>query len=148
MSSYRDPNPKNSLATFQKAGAFARDKAWSEREIEESKLSVFQGVDAPRSVSSEGSKEFMYGITQDMDAAMRERLLGVTKDHVQKVAEKYLVNVKDDDVSTAILGEKKPWVEEDQKWKVKSLQRSRREAKSGFVIDDYQPSVGRFNSET
>jgi len=121
MSSYRDPNPRNSLTTFRKAGAWARDRPWTDRELEESKLSIFQGIDAPTSVSGDGSKEFMYGITPDMDQQMRERLLSVTKEDVQRVAQQYLVEPKAENVSTAILGEKKPWLDEDKSWSVKSI---------------------------
>jgi len=121
MSSYRDPNPRNSLLTFKKAGEFAKDRAWSDREVEESKLSTFQGIDAPTSVSSDGSKHFMYGITEEMDQQMRERLLSVTKDNVQRVAQKYLVEASERDISVAILGEKKPWVDDDKSWRVRGL---------------------------
>ncbi|OCT46056.1 Mitochondrial presequence protease [Cladophialophora carrionii] len=125
MSSYRDPNPRNSLSVFNRAGIYARDKDWSARELEESKLSIFQGIDAPRSVSSEASKEFMYGITEDMDQQMRERLLGVTKDDVQRVAQKYLVDLPSDLKSVCVLGEKKDWVEQDrEQWQLKSLKMS------------------------
>ncbi|EXJ65534.1 hypothetical protein A1O7_01875 [Cladophialophora yegresii CBS 114405] len=125
MSSYRDPNPRNSLSVFNRAGLYARDKDWSARELEESKLSIFQGIDAPRSVSSEASKEFMYGITEEMDQQMRERLLGVTKDDVQRVAQQYLVDLPSDQKSVCVLGEKKDWVEQDQEqWQVKSLNMS------------------------
>ena len=122
MSSYRDPNPRNSLNVFDRAGIFARDKEWTPRELEESKLSIFQGIDAPRSVSSEASKEFMYGITEDMDQKMRERLLGVTKDDVQRVAQQYLIDLPADLRAVCVLGEKKDWVEKDsKKWQLKSL---------------------------
>lgn len=121
MSSYRDPNPRNSLKIFQNAGAFARDKEWSPRELEEGKLSVFQQIDAPTSVSSDGSKEFMYGITEEMDQKMREELLDVTKDDVQTVAQKYLVGVDPGLQSVCVLGEKKAWVEEGNQWQVKQL---------------------------
>lgn len=121
MSSYRDPNPRNSLATFNRAGIFARDRAWTDRELEESKLSLFQQIDAPRSVSSDGSKEFMYGITQEMDQKRREQLLSVTKDDVKRVAQRYMIEGCDQNVSTAILGEKKDWVEEDKSWYVRGL---------------------------
>lgn len=121
MSSYRDPNPRNSLSTFQKAGEFARDRAWSDRELEESKLSVFQDIDAPTSVSSDGSKEFMYGVTEEMDQEMRERLLSVSKDDVQRVAQKYLVDATTNHISRAILGEKQEWVDKDSDWAMKSL---------------------------
>ncbi|KIX97828.1 uncharacterized protein Z520_06606 [Fonsecaea multimorphosa CBS 102226] len=125
MSSYRDPNPRTSLSVFERAGVYARDKDWSGRELEESKLSIFQGIDAPRSVSSEASKEFMYGITEYMDQEMRERLLGVTKEAVQRVAQKYLVEVPSDLRSLCVLGEKKDWVEQDpDRWQVKSLKMS------------------------
>ncbi len=123
MSSYRDPNPRNSLQVFQRAGAYARDKEWSGRELEESKLSIFQGIDAPRSVSSEASKEFMYGITEDMDQKMRENLLDVTKEDVQRVAQKYLVDLPSELKSVCTLGEKKDWIAKDpDHWQEKSLQ--------------------------
>ena len=120
MSSYRDPNPRNSLKTFQNAGLFARDKDWSPRQLEEGKLSVFQQIDAPTSVSSDGSKEFMLGITAEMEQKMRENLLDVTKEDVQSVAQKYLVDVETDQQAVCVLGEKKAWVE-DGKWQVKRL---------------------------
>ncbi|OAL22373.1 hypothetical protein AYO20_11198 [Fonsecaea nubica] len=125
MSSYRDPNPRTSLSVFERAGVYARDRDWSGRELEESKLSIFQGVDAPTSVSSEASKEFMYGITEDMDQEMRERLLSVTKEAVQSVAQKYLVDLPSDLRSMCVLGEKKDWVEQDpNEWQVKTLKMS------------------------
>jgi Zn-dependent M16 (insulinase) family peptidase len=120
MSSYRDPNPRNSLKTFRNAGRFARDKEWSPREMEEGKLSVFQQIDAPTSVSSDGSKDFMLGITEEMNQKMREDLLDVTKEDVQSAAQKYLVDVENEQQAVCVLGEKKAWVEEGE-WQVKQL---------------------------
>ena len=120
MSSYRDPNPRNSLKIFHNAGKYARDKAWSARELEEGKLSVFQQIDAPMSVSSDGSKEFMLGITEEMDQKMREDLLDVTKEDVQSAAQKYLVDIQAEHQAACVLGEKKAWVEEGE-WQVKQL---------------------------
>ena len=125
MSSYRDPNPRNSLNVFQRAGEYARDKAWTSRELEEGKLSVFQQIDAPTSVSSDASKEFMYDITEDMDQQMRERLLDVTKDDVQRVAQQYLVNAADEQRSVCLLGEKKAWIGQDpEEWQINHLKTS------------------------
>jgi len=125
MSSYRDPNPRNSLKTFRNAGIFARDKEWSPRELEEGKLSVFQQIDAPTSVSTEGSKEFMYGITENMDQKMREDLLDVAKDDIQRVAQKYLVDVQPEQQAVCVLGEKKGWVEDaGPEWQMKQLKMS------------------------
>jgi len=122
MSSYRDPSPRNSLTVFQRAGVFARDKEWSSRELEESKLSIFQQIDAPTSVSSDASKEFMYGITEEMDQQMREHLLDVSKEDVQSVAQKYLVELPAELQSVCVLGEKKDWIGQDPgAWQLRTL---------------------------
>jgi Zn-dependent M16 (insulinase) family peptidase len=64
--SYRDPNVLNTLKTVEDAGNFAINNGWSGRDLEEAKLSVFQGVDAPTSVSQEGMINFLDGITDEM----------------------------------------------------------------------------------
>ncbi len=122
MSSYRDPNPRNTFGIFEKAGMFARDKSWSARELEESKLGVFQQLDAPASVNGEAGKEFMYSITEDMDQKMREQLLDVTAEDVRRVAQQYLVDLPGEQQSVCLLGEKKEWIGQDpQSWQVKHL---------------------------
>lgn len=122
MSSYRDPNPRNTVGIFERAGVFARDKAWTGRELEESKLGLFQQIDAPTSVSGDASKEFTFGITQDMEQRLRERLLDVSKDDVQRVAQQYLVDLPADKRSVCILGEKKEWIGQDpEPWQVRQL---------------------------
>ncbi|KAL9112399.1 MAG: hypothetical protein Q9227_003241 [Pyrenula ochraceoflavens] len=120
MSSYRDPQPRTTLNTFAKAGIFARDRAWTDRELEEAKLGVFQQLDAPIDISGEGQKEFMYGITPKMEQQRRERLLDVTQKDIQQVADKFLIKIDPEAQSTTILGEKKSWV--DESFHVKSMQ--------------------------
>lgn len=115
--SYRDPNPMNTLKVFQNSGIFARDRAWSEREIEEAKLGIFQGLDAPMSVDEEGSRYFMSGVTHEMDQRWREQVLDVTAKHVNEVADRFLVNGSRK--STCILGEKKDWA--GSEWDVRKL---------------------------
>ncbi len=119
MTSYRDPNPRNTMQVIQNAGKFAREKDWTARELEEGKLGVFQQIDAPTSVQSDGSKEFMYGITEDMDQKMRERLLDVTREDIQEAARRYLIDLPPDQHAVCVLGEKKDWVSDD--WEVKHL---------------------------
>ncbi|RMZ80720.1 hypothetical protein DV738_g2578, partial [Chaetothyriales sp. CBS 135597] len=136
MSSYRDPDPRNTLNVYEKAGIFAKDRVWTARELEESKLSVFQQIDAPTSVGTEASKEFIYGITEDMDQQMRERLLDVTKDDVQRVAQQYLVDVPDERRSFAILGDQKKQHKDrialdGQPWQVHNLHRAPSEPNIG-----------------
>lgn len=118
--SYRDPNPQNTMSIMRNAGQWAVDKQWTEQDIEEAKLSVFQSVDAPQSVSDEGMARFLSGISDEMRQTRREQLLDVTKDQVQEVAQTYVVDAlakKEGDM--VFLGEKKPWV--DDGWNVREL---------------------------
>lgn len=118
--SYRDPNPQNTMSIMRNAGQWATEKQWTERDIEEAKLSVFQSVDAPESVSSEGMTRFLSGVTDDMIQERRERLLDVTKEQVREVAQKYIVDALEQGQGRMVfLGEKKPWV--DGSWETKAM---------------------------
>ena len=110
--SYRDPNPQKTVKTMLDAGSWARDRQWSDRDLEEAKLSVFQAIDAPESVSEEGMTRFLSGVDEEMEQTKREALLDVRKQDLLNVAEKYLVQ----DISHShltIIGERQEWVEED-----------------------------------
>lgn len=118
--SYRDPNPLNTTNIMRNAGQWAVDKQWTDRDLEEAKISVFQGVDAPRSVNEEGMGKFLYGITEEMKQERREQLLDVTKDQVREVAQKYVVDSLANQAERLVfLGEKRPWV--DDSWKVNDM---------------------------
>lgn len=118
FSSYRDPNPINTLKVFQNCGIFARDRAWSEREINEAKLGIFQGLDAPMSVDDEGARYFMSGVTENMDQRWREQVLDVTAQDVNNAAQRFLVNGSRK--STCLLGEKKDWADSEG-WDVRKV---------------------------
>ncbi|KAF7888151.1 uncharacterized protein EAF02_002692 [Botrytis sinoallii] len=118
--SYRDPNPLNTMSIMRNAGKWAVQKEWTERDLEEAKLSVFQSVDAPQSVSQEGMTRFVSGVSEEMVQERRERLLDVTKEQVQTVAQKYLVDALENGQGNMVfLGEQKPWV--DGTWETKNL---------------------------
>ncbi|TFB03839.1 Mitochondrial presequence protease [Trichoderma ghanense] len=118
--SYRDPNPQNTLSIMRNAGRWAVEKQWSDRDLEEAKISVFQGVDAPKSVNQEGMARFLSGITEEMKQRKREQLLDVTKDQVRDAAQKYLVEaIKRGEERTTFLGEKQGWV--DGTWTVHEM---------------------------
>lgn len=118
--SYRDPNPVNTLKIMRGAGRWAADKKWSDRDLEDAKISVFQNVDAPTSVNEEGMSRFLYGIDETMRQKRREQLLDVTKDQVREVAQKYIVNALEKQSERAVfLGEKAGWV--DESWKVENM---------------------------
>lgn len=120
MYSYRDPNPQNSMKIMSEAGQWARERAWTAQDLEEAKLSAFQGYDAPQSVSREGMRLFLSGVTDDMLQERRERLLDVTAEQVKTVADEFLVK-RAAEASVAILGEKKDWVSEANGWEFRDL---------------------------
>ena len=124
LSSYRDPNPMASLKVFKNSGFFARDRAWSERELEEAKLGIFQGLDAPTSVDEEGISYFMNGVTYEMEQRWREQVLDVTARDVNRVAQMFLVDPLRQ--ATCVLGEKKEWANSSE-WNVKQLSFGRQE---------------------
>ncbi|KAI9756615.1 MAG: Mitochondrial presequence protease [Chaenotheca gracillima] len=118
--SYRDPNPLNTVKIMRDAGRWAHDREWTDRDLEEAKLSVFQSIDAPESVSEEGMSRFLSGVDESMEQTRREQLLDVTKADVRDVASKFLI----DDASKGrlvVLGEKKEWVKEQDGWTVEDM---------------------------
>ncbi|KAI9718324.1 MAG: Mitochondrial presequence protease [Chrysothrix sp. TS-e1954] len=114
---YRDPNPARSLELMRSIGEWASSKQWSEREIEEAKLSVFQSVDAPEAVSDEGMALFLNGVDQDMEAKRRERLLDVTGSQLKQVAERWVRGTTEGQaMNEVVLGRKlgqEEWLNED-----------------------------------
>ncbi|MCJ1323766.1 Mitochondrial presequence protease [Thelotrema lepadinum] len=118
--SYRDPNPENTMKVILDAGRWARDREWTDQDMEEAKLSVFQGLDAPESVSEEGMTRFLSGVDEDMEQVKREQLLDVSNADVRQAAEQYLVQGLSKS-SMAILGEKKDFVKESEGWTIKEV---------------------------
>ncbi|KAG0004055.1 Mitochondrial presequence protease [Entomortierella chlamydospora] len=102
--SYRDPSPKKTLATYQDSVRWALDRAdFTDQELAEAKLSIFQRMDAPVSAADEGMVVFTEGITDEMRQTRRERLLKVASSDVKEVASRYLL---DQPSSHCILGDK------------------------------------------
>ncbi|KAH0556072.1 Mitochondrial presequence protease [Trichoglossum hirsutum] len=118
--SYRDPNPLNTMKIVRESGAWAREREWTERDMEEAKLSVFQGLDAPQSVSDEGMVLFLEGVTEEMKQTRREQLLDVTERDVREAAQKYLVEGTEER-RLAVLGETNEWVRPSDGWEVLDL---------------------------
>lgn len=117
MATYRDPNPLNSLKVMNGAGRWAADRQWTNREMEEAKLSVFQGIDAPESINSEGMTRFLTGVDEEMEQRMREQLLDVKPAQVMDVAEEYLVKgLERGNSNTALLGKPQDFIKESDGW--------------------------------
>ncbi|CAG8820533.1 18111_t:CDS:2, partial [Racocetra fulgida] len=84
-------------------------------EMDEAKLSIFQSIDAPISVAQEGLIYFEDRISDDMRQIRREQLLSVTEDDVKKAAK--ILEQQEHLNSITIIGEGKPEILEDSKWK-------------------------------
>nr|OQO20010.1 hypothetical protein B0A51_12272 [Rachicladosporium sp. CCFEE 5018] len=121
MSSYRDPNPENSLRIMTESAKWALDREWTEQELEEAKLSVFQGVDAPVSVSAEGMVRFEAGISRDMEQERREALLDVQASDVRSAAEGLAGKLERGEGRIVVLGPRKGFVKEDEGWRVEDM---------------------------
>ena len=119
--SYRDPNPQNTLQVMQNAGSWARDRDWTAQDIEDAKLSTFQNVDAPQSVSDEGMVKFVSGITDEMEQTKREQLLDVTKHDIKEVAQRFLIEGLKGNGRIALLGEKNDWATSKNGWSVENI---------------------------
>lgn len=123
--SYRDPNPIESVKSFEEASQIALEKmldkgGWDKKDLEEAKLSIFQSVDAPMNVASQGNSVFLEGITDKMRQERRERFLDVNYNQLRDVTEKYLLN--NNGIGTVIkkYDEKTDRLDKNS-WKIKHL---------------------------
>lgn len=115
--SYRDPNALKSTQAFAESAGVVHaqlaDGNWGSEVLQEAKLAIFQSVDAPSHISSQGASLFLEGITDEMRQVRRERFLDVTVQDLQEVADKYLASTSNDVYTvvgdTKILGASDDW---------------------------------------
>lgn len=115
---YRDPNEMRSLEVMRNAWQRGFDNL--ERDaLQEAKLSVFQSLDSPLSVSEEGVGQFITGLSPAMQQRRREQLLDVDMDSLRRVADHYMGQaLQAGKYSAAVLGPLKETLGED--WHVSS----------------------------
>ncbi|KAL0090894.1 peptidase M16C associated-domain-containing protein [Phycomyces blakesleeanus] len=117
--SYRDPRTLATLDSYHNAIDWVTKRVFSDQEITEAKLSIFQGIDSPQSVSEEGMLQFVNGISDEMRQWRREEFLKVTQDDIKAAAETYLLgSEKDGHYSVAVLGEATDKIAEDNGWSI------------------------------
>lgn len=126
--SYRDPNPLTSVQSFKDSTSVALGKmmnsetnGWSPKDLQEAKLTIFQGVDAPSHISLQGSLDFLEHITDEMRQERRERFLDVTYEDLKNVTEKYLLNGTQDIVTVIGDNETLKIDSSDTQWNIKKL---------------------------
>ncbi|CAO0798731.1 unnamed protein product [Mucor circinelloides] len=117
--SYRDPRTLETLDTYNQSIDWVQQRKFTDQEITESKLSIFQGIDAPQSVSEEGMLQFVNGVSDEMRQMRREALLKVTQDDIKRVAHEYLdVPLKQSEYSIALLGESNDKIAAEHGWTI------------------------------
>ncbi len=91
---YRDPNISSTLEAFEDAVKDIVDGNFDEADLEEAKLEMVQALDAPIAPGSRGDVAygwFREGRTQEMRQAFRDRLLSLTRQHVQEAVARQIV---------------------------------------------------------
>ena len=119
--SYRDPDPQNTLRVVRGLGNWLATQRWGARELEEAKISVFQGLDAPESVSDEGMTRFLAGVDEAMEQRKREQLLDTRVEDVMQAADKYVLGGMDK-ARIAVMGPQRDWAREADGWAIEDLQ--------------------------
>ena len=86
--SYRDPHSLGTFSLYQQAAKWAVGANYSQAEVERAVLQVVQAAVSPASV---GQRLFLTGVTNQLQAQHRSRLLAVRKEDLQEVACRYLM---------------------------------------------------------
>jgi Zn-dependent M16 (insulinase) family peptidase len=89
--SYRDPNPLKSIESFIESFNFGKSIEWTSKDLQEAKLRIFQSIDAPINISSQGSNVFFDNITDEMRQQRRENFLETNTSDINNVIDKYLI---------------------------------------------------------
>ena len=101
--SYRDPRLSETLDDFERAIDWVLDSDHEWRQVEEAILGVVGSLDKPGSPAGEARHAFhnaLHGRTPDKLQAYRQRILAVTLEDLQRVADRYL---KQNQASTAVI---------------------------------------------
>jgi hypothetical protein len=118
---YRDPNLEKTLATFSAAAVWASEGQFTDRDIDEAKLSVFSKVDSPVPPGQKGMRYFLHEISDDAFQKHREQLLAVNRENIVDVTSRYLVGDSRPG-SVTVLGPANPSTSDSTRWTVVKLE--------------------------
>lgn len=91
--SYRDPNTRRTLDTFDTSNKWVTEsmnKVIDEQALFEAKLGILQQLDAPISPMDIGLESFKHGISHEIFSKQRENILTTSLKDVESVTKKYL----------------------------------------------------------
>lgn len=122
--SYRDPNSTRTLEVFDGTYDFLKKNGFSQEEIDEAKLGVFQHIDSPVPPGSQGMAKFIHDLSDDERQRHRIQLKAVTRDQLMAVAEEFLKpDRKGIPIGRSLIGGPNPALfERPEKWTVVSNQ--------------------------
>ncbi|XP_004535831.1 presequence protease, mitochondrial [Ceratitis capitata] len=119
--SYRDPNSSKTLKVFNNTYQWLQENIAeiTEQALFEAKLGVLQQLDAPIAPGNMGIDFFLYGVSQEMFAKYRARLLSTSVDELKNVVERYFKN-EPEHFGSCLLGPENKGLEAETnlKWKV------------------------------
>jgi len=90
--SYRDPKNIETFTVYRRAGEWAAERNFTEKDVEEGQLRVFQKLDEPVTPGHRGLRDFLSGIDDQMFREHRIRIKSVVGDDLVRVADKYLID--------------------------------------------------------
>lgn len=115
--SYRDPESMATLEAFDRSVDWAlRPDGYTDVDVKEAKLRIFQQIDAPISPSGRGMRLFSSHLTDDQFQRHRQQLMDATKDDLIRVADRYLRSP--DVYGVTILGPSSDVTAKDVSWNV------------------------------
>ncbi|KAL1374027.1 hypothetical protein pipiens_018317 [Culex pipiens pipiens] len=120
--SYRDPNSRLTLETFDRSYQWTADTPMDDQTLFEAKLGVLQQLDVPVAPIDRGMDQFRQGISEQRFDRHREEVLGVGKERLGEVSERYLKPGAVEVVGRSVLGpENEGLRKEGEKWSVFAL---------------------------
>lgn len=105
--SYRDPNINNTLKAFKESILTLVQGDFEDSDLEEAKLEIVQGLDAPVAPGSRGELAYLRlkeGKTHAVRAAFRARMLTATRRDVIEAVKKHILPHYDEGVSVIFAG--------------------------------------------
>ncbi|XP_014103604.2 presequence protease, mitochondrial [Bactrocera oleae] len=119
--SYRDPNSTKTLKAFNNTYQWLEQNnlELTEQALFEAKLGVLQQLDAPIAPGNVGIDFFLYGVSQEMFAKYRARMLSTSLDELKTVVKRYF-KYEPAHFGNCLLGPENKNLEEETnfKWKV------------------------------
>ncbi|KAI8776058.1 presequence protease, mitochondrial [Biomphalaria glabrata] len=115
--SYRDPKSLETLEVFKNCVEWASKGEFTEQDVEEAKLGIFQKTDKPVPPSSRGKTQFIYDISDEMRQKNRDRLFRIKTEDLIRVSNTYL-KAKKTLTGITFLGPSNPAIQGNKDWKV------------------------------